>query len=106
VQRRLLLLHLVLSGRPQNPAQEEDAMPAMLRRTRTSLLGLAVLAALGFGASSALAEARRLPECTDPLADGPCGSDSGCSADCKQWYGPGTIGSCNESTYCCYCVEL
>lgn len=80
-------------------------MRTTLRRTRASLLGLAVLGALGFGASAALAEPLRVPECLDPLANGPCGSDLGCRSYCDR-YVPGTFGSCNESTYCCYCVEI
>jgi hypothetical protein len=79
-------------------------MRTMLRRTRASLLSLAVLGALGFGTSAALAEPLRVPECTDPTADGPCGSDRGCKSYCDGLFGPGTAGFCVESTYCCYCT--
>jgi hypothetical protein len=79
-------------------------MTTILRRTRGPLLGLAVLGALGFGASAALAEPLRLPECTDPYASGPCATSSGCSSYCASRFGPGTISYCNTSTYCCYCI--
>lgn len=80
-------------------------MRTTLRRTRASLLGLAVLGALGFGASAAVARPLPVPECQDPWASGPCSSDLGCRSYCDRKF-PGTIGSCNESTYCCYCIEL
>lgn len=80
-------------------------MRTTLRRTRASLLGLGVLAALAFGGSAALAEPLRVPECQDPLANGPCSSDTGCQSHCNRKF-PGTFGSCNESTYCCYCAEI
>ena len=79
-------------------------MRTMIRRSRAALLSLAVLGALGFGASSALAGPMRLPECTDPEANGPCGTDSGCRSYCDRLFGPGTGGFCNENTYCCYCI--
>jgi hypothetical protein len=82
-------------------------MRTMISRSRATLLSLSVLGALGFGASAALAEAPRLPECRDQSADGVCGTDSGCQSDCNQIYGPGArFGNCNESTYCCYCIEI
>lgn len=80
-------------------------MRTMLHRTRTTLTALAVLATLGFGASAALAEPLRVPACQDPYAQGACSSDTGCRSYCQKYY-PGTIASCNESTYCCYCLEL
>ena len=78
-------------------------MRTMLRRTRHTLLGLAVLGALGFGTSAAMAEVR-VPECTDPTADAPCASDLGCQRNCDRLFGPGTAGYCNEAIYCCYCI--
>jgi hypothetical protein len=79
-------------------------MRSILRRTRASLLSLAVLGALGFGASAALAGPVRVPACQDPTADGPCSSDTGCRSYCDRLLGPGTAGFCTESTYCCYCT--
>ncbi len=79
-------------------------MTAMLRRLRISLVALGVAGALGFGASAALAEPLRLPECKDPYASGPCATDTGCQSFCDRKFGPGTSGFCNESTYCCYCI--
>jgi hypothetical protein len=81
-------------------------MRTILRRTRHTVLGMAVLGALGFGASAALAEPLRLPECTDPYASGPCATSSGCRSFCESKFGPGIAAYCNTSTYCCYCIEL
>ena len=79
-------------------------MPRAMKTARTTLLSLAVLGALGFGASAAVAGPMRLPECTDPEANGPCGTDSGCRSYCDRLFGPGTGGFCNENSYCCYCL--
>lgn len=81
-------------------------MRTMISRSRAALLSLSVLGVLGFGASAALAEAPRVPECQDPTANTACSSDLGCRAYCDRRFGPGaTVGNCNESTYCCYCIE-
>ena len=78
-------------------------MPTMLRRTRNTLLGLAVLASLGFGASAALAEPLRVPTCTDPEADGACAIHPQCDRICDRIYGPGLGGWCGTNE-CCYCL--
>jgi hypothetical protein len=79
-------------------------MTTALRRMRIIFVTLAV-GALGFGASAAMAEPLRVPDCADPMANGPCVTDVGCNRNCERWVGPGTLGACNESTYCCYCIE-
>ncbi len=82
-------------------------MRTMLRCSRAALLSLSVLGVLGFGASAAVADAPRLPECRDRSADGVCGTDSACRSHCDQVYGPGArYGNCDESTACCYCIEI
>jgi hypothetical protein len=93
-------------ARQRQSADKENAMRTLLRGTRSALLGLAVMGALGFGASAALAEPLRLPECQDPYANTACSSDLGCQRWCDKNVGTGLVGSCNESTYCCYCIEL
>ena len=79
-------------------------MRTLLRRTRGPLAAAALLAAMGFGASTALASPARVPECTDPGANGACSSNLGCQRICDR-AAPGSIGNCNTSTYCCYCTE-
>jgi hypothetical protein len=79
-------------------------MTKALRRMRILILVLAV-GALGFGASTATAEPPRVPECTDPSANGACSSNLGCQRICDR-AAPGSIGSCDTSTYCCYCIEF
>jgi hypothetical protein len=74
----------------------------MLRGTRNTLLGLAVLGALGFGTSAALAEPLRAQFYTDPEADGFCSTHYGCSTYCDRTFAPGTGGWCNLTTDCCY----
>ncbi|HEV3050996.1 MAG TPA: hypothetical protein VGX50_11830 [Longimicrobium sp.] len=78
-------------------------MPTMLRKTRNTLLGLAVLGALGFGTSAALAEPLRVPTCTDPEADTACSTSVGCSSYCYRLYGRGP--SYCASNDCCYCLS-
>ncbi|HEU4883593.1 MAG TPA: hypothetical protein VFT45_15140 [Longimicrobium sp.] len=72
-------------------------MPAMPRRTRTSLLGLAVLTALGFGASAALAEARPCPR----TSIGSCANLTRCQESCADVGGNAANASCRDG--CCYC---
>lgn len=77
-------------------------MRTILGRTRTPLLGLAVLAALGFGASSALAEARPCPLRPCPLtAIGTCGNLARCQDACAAAGGDVANASCREG--CCFC---
>jgi hypothetical protein len=76
-------------------------MRTMLRRTRMSMMGFAVLGALGFGASSALAEVRPEAACGDPFANGSCTTTSACAKYCKGTVGAGT-GQCSSG--CCYCI--
>ena len=72
-------------------------MPAMLRRTRAPLLALAVLGALGFGASSALAEARPCPL----TAIGTCGNLAKCQEACFAAGGRPADATCTNG--CCFC---
>ena len=72
-------------------------MRTMLRHTRTPLLGLAVLAALGFGASSALAEARPCPLITI----GSCGNLARCQDACAA--AGGNVADAHCTNGCCYC---
>lgn len=77
-------------------------MRTMLRRTRGSLLGLAMLGALGFGASSALAS----PAAPCPrLAIGKCTNLSQCQNQCAQFGGDVAGARCetNGGSGCCYC---
>lgn len=78
-----------------------------MRRTlgvlRTGLFTLACGAALAFGAATAL-QAAPIPACKSPSAAGSCSTDAGCARLCQQkgaW-----SGSCDEPTYCCYCIYI
>jgi hypothetical protein len=93
----MLLLHLVLIQSHLSNQHRRDAMRTLLRRTPTPLLGLAVLAALGFGASSALAEARPCPL----TAIGTCGNLARCQDACAAAGGDVANASCREG--CCFC---
>ena len=73
-------------------------MRTTLRRTRASLLGVAVMAALGFGASSAMADVSPTAACPNP--DSWCTITSDCPGYCKA-IGAGT-GQCSRG--CCYCI--
>ena len=73
-------------------------MRTILRRTRGSLLALGVLAALGFGASAALADVA--PVCPR-LAIGRCNSLAQCQDQCAQVGGDVANASCRDG--CCYC---
>jgi hypothetical protein len=72
-------------------------MRTLLHRTRTPLLGLAVLAALGFGASSALAEARPCPE----TSIGSCPNLARCQDSCASLGGDVATARCTNG--CCFC---
>lgn len=72
-------------------------MRILLRRTRTPLLGLAVLAALGSGASSAMAEARPCPR----TAIGTCGNLARCQDTCADVGGDVANARCTDG--CCFC---
>ena len=72
-------------------------MPALLRRTRASLAGLALLGALGFGASAALAEARPCPL----TAIGTCGNLARCQELCANAGGRPADATCTNG--CCFC---
>ena len=76
-------------------------MRTMLRRARAPLTALAMLGALGFGASSALASVRPEAACGDPFANGSCTTTSACAKYCKGTVGAGT-GQCSSG--CCYCI--
>lgn len=75
-------------------------MRTMLRRTRASLLGLAVAGALGFGASAALAEARPCPL----TAIGTCGNLARCQDACAARGGNPANASCTNG--CCFCPGI
>jgi hypothetical protein len=75
-------------------------MRTMHRRTRASLLGLAVAGALGFGASSALAAARPCPL----TAIGTCGNVARCQDACAARGGNPANASCTNG--CCFCPGI
>lgn len=75
-------------------------MQTMLRRTRASLLGLAVAGALGFGASSALAEARPCPL----TSIGTCGNLAKCQDACAARGGDAANARCTSG--CCFCPGI
>ncbi len=69
----------------------------MRRTIRASLFGLAVLGALGFGASASLAEKRPCPLITI----GSCGNLARCQDMCANAGGDVTQARCDNG--CCYC---
>lgn len=69
-------------------------MSRAIRYVRNGVFALGIAAALGFGAREAFA---RVPECTDPAAEGHCSTDQ----NCDDTYCGGFGGSCEN--YCCYC---
>lgn len=73
-------------------------MSTLLRRARAPLLGLAVLGALGFGASSALASARPCPL----TAIGSCGNLARCQEACANAPG-GRPAEATCTNGCCFC---
>ena len=75
-------------------------MHTMLRRTRISLTALAVLGALGFGASSAMAEARPCPL----TSIGTCGNLAKCQDSCAARAGDPAGASCTNG--CCFCPGI
>ena len=68
-----------------------------MRKTRNTLLGLAMLGALGFGATAALADARPCPL----TAIGTCGNLARCQEDCLAAGGRPADASCTNG--CCFC---
>lgn len=72
-------------------------MRTIAKRTRGALALLAVLGALGFGASSALAEARPCPL----TAIGSCGTLAKCQDACLARGGNAAEASCTNG--CCFC---
>jgi hypothetical protein len=72
-------------------------MRTILRRTRAPLLGLAVLAALGFGATSVMAEARPCPE----TSIGSCPNLARCQDNCAGLGGNVADARCTNG--CCFC---
>lgn len=77
-------------------------MRTMLHRTRATFVALAVLGALGFGASAALASpAGPCPR----LAIGKCTSLAQCQDQCAQLGGNVANARCetNGGSGCCYC---
>lgn len=73
-------------------------MQTSFRAVRAAVFGLGVALSLGFGTVTTTAEPARVPTCQDPGADGSCGSNTDCANICQ---GPG---SCNRTTFCCYCL--
>lgn len=73
-------------------------MRTLLRSTRGPLAALALLAALGFGATSALASPA--PPCPE-LAIGKCSNLSQCQSQCTQVGGNVANARCDSG--CCYC---
>jgi hypothetical protein len=76
-------------------------MRTLLRRSRGPLAAAALLAALGFGASTALASPA--PPCTR-LAIGKCSNLSQCQNQCAQVGGNVANAHCDSG--CCYCPIL
>jgi hypothetical protein len=72
-------------------------MNGSIRKVRAGLLALALSGALGFGASSALAEARPCPL----TAIGTCGNLAKCQDACAAAGGDVANASCREG--CCFC---
>lgn len=72
-------------------------MSTLIRRTRTSLAAVAVLAALGFGATSAMAEARPCPL----TSIGSCGNLAKCQDACFNAGGNPAEARCTSG--CCFC---
>jgi hypothetical protein len=72
-------------------------MPRAMRTARTTLLALAVAGALGFGASTAMAEARPCPL----TAIGTCGNLARCQEACAERGGDPAGASCKDG--CCFC---
>ncbi len=72
---------------------------SILRNVVSSAL---VAAALGFGASSAMAEVAQMA-CNDRYAWGTCYSPVGCANLCQTLGGPTWASACIAP--CCYCFE-
>lgn len=75
-------------------------MRTLLDRVRAPLAGLAVAAALGFGASAALAQARPCPL----TAIGSCGTLARCQDACVARDGDPSGASCTNG--CCFCPGI
>jgi hypothetical protein len=73
-------------------------MRVIFSRTRGALAAVALLAALGFGATSALASPA--PPCPE-LAIGKCSNLSQCQNQCAQVGGNVANARCDSG--CCYC---
>jgi hypothetical protein len=69
---------------------------------RHALPATLLVMALGFGASSALADVAQMA-CDDPAAWGTCHSALGCANLCETMGGPTWASMC--SGQCCYCFE-
>jgi hypothetical protein len=74
-------------------------------RIRNAVFGLAVVGALGFGASSVAAAPAPFQTCTDPTAQGSCTSTSDCRKICHR-LSNGLIPVCDTQTHCCTCQKL
>ncbi|HEX8695419.1 MAG TPA: hypothetical protein VF746_23605 [Longimicrobium sp.] len=79
-------------------------MYAATVKLRNVTFGALTIAALGFGATSALAGPAPA-QCTDPSAQGTCQSQSDCRKICNR-LSNGLIPFCDTQTQCCTCQKL
>jgi len=77
-------------------------MPRQIKRFSGALFGLAATAALGFGATQAVAASKPSVPCP-PSAQFTCGSQGGCESLCKKYYGVEQGAQCSGG--CCYCFQ-
>lgn len=79
-------------------------MTQKTRRFSGVLFGMATAAALGFGATQAVAASqpyRPCPPWNPPISFGSCGSQGGCASICKKYTGTSAGANCTGG--CCYC---
>ena len=77
-------------------------MPRPIKKFSGALFGLATVAALGFGATQAVAASRPERPC-EPGYQFSCGSQGGCESLCKKYYGVTQGALCTSG--CCYCFR-
>ncbi len=71
-----------------------------IKRVTGALFGLATAAALGFGATQAVAASQPNPPCP-PQAQFTCTSQGDCEGLCRKYYGVEDGPQCNGG--CCFC---
>jgi hypothetical protein len=78
-------------------------MKALAKKVGAALLGLAIAAALGFGANQAVASSRTNDACTwaPPNQLGFCGSQNTCRTLCRKYAGSDQGANCINN--CCFC---